>query len=210
MKNGKYFDILDSLPTYGEMYLPISEDNIPFYSEGFVVRFYKSDGSDWVANFQLGWTGFNCVHEFESKTDILVIAGGTCYLMNHNKKEPIKVFGVGFQSCIKTLDNRIILQDLTDLSIIEPNGEFWNTERISWDGIKDLKLEGNLVSGLSFDPMNKKDEWVEFIVDLEKRNVKGGSYRQYEFEPIDENVESVLAKKEKSSWWKFWSGKAST
>ena len=25
------------------MYIPISEDGIPFYSEGYVVRFYKSD-----------------------------------------------------------------------------------------------------------------------------------------------------------------------
>ncbi|MDG4715063.1 hypothetical protein [Winogradskyella marincola] len=210
MKNGKYFDILNSLPAYGEMYVPISEDNVPFYSEGFVIRFYKSDGEDWVANFQTGWTEFNYVHEFETNPNILVVAGGTCYLMNPNKKEPINVFGVGFQNYLKTESNQIVLQDLTDLTVVEPNADYWRTERISWDGIKDLKLNGKFVTGLSYDPMNSKEEWVEFIVDLENREVKGGSYRKYEFKPIGENVESVKPKKDKKSWWNFGNGKAST
>jgi hypothetical protein len=187
------------------MYMPVSESDEPYYSEGFPVRFYKSDGIDWVANFKPGWTGLNAVYEFSGQQYILVIAGGTCYLMNPDEEKPKSTFGVGYETVIKTLDGRLILQDLTDLTIIEPNGEYWNTERISWDGIKDLKLEGNLISGLSFDPMNDKEEWVEFVVDLEKRNVKGGSYRQYEFEPVQQNAESVQRMNDKKSpWWKIW------
>jgi len=72
------------------------------------------------------------------------------------------------------------LQDSTDLTIIEANGEIWHTERISWDGIKELNIEGELINGLSLNPMSNKDEWIEFVVDLEKRNVKGGSFRQFE------------------------------
>jgi hypothetical protein len=121
--------------------------------------------------------------------------------MNPEDEKPKSTFGVGYETVIKTLDGKLILQDLTDLTIIEPNGERWSTERISWDGIKNLKLEGNLVSGLSFDPLNNKKEWVEFVVDLEKRNVKGGSYRQYEFKPIGQNIENVS---EKKPWWKIW------
>ncbi|NTW33688.1 MAG: hypothetical protein HGB12_13890 [Bacteroidetes bacterium] len=199
------YEILESLPTYGPMYIPVTDNDEPFYSEGFAIRFFKSDHTDWVANFKPGWTGLNAVYEFTDQQYILVIAGGTCYLMNPDEVKPKSSFGVGYETVIKTLDGRLILQDLTDLTIIEPNGEHWHTERISWDGIKNLKLEGNLVSGLSFDPMNDKDEWVEFVVDLEKRNVKGGSFRQYEFKPMEQNVESANRKNNtKKPWWKIW------
>jgi hypothetical protein len=204
VKKTKRYEILESLPTYGPMYIPVTENNELYYSEGFVVKFFKSDGTDWVANFKPGWTGFNAVYEFDIEDPILVIAGGTCYLMSPEEQKPKSIFGVGYESVIKTLDGKLILQDLTDLTVFEINGEHWHTERISWDGIKDLKLEGTLVSGLSFNPMNDKNRWVEFIVDLEKRNVKGGSYRQYEFKPAA-NVENVHRKNEEGQpWWKIW------
>lgn len=201
----KHHEILESLPTYGPMYIPIAENNELYYSEGFVVRFFKSDGTNWVANFKPGWTGFNAVYEFDMEDWVLVIAGGTCYLMDPEEQEPKSIFGVGYESAIKAQDDRLILQDLTDLTIVEINGEHWQTERISWDGIKDLKLEGTLVSGLSFDPMNEKDKWIEFIVDLEKRNVKGGSYRKYEFKPIAPTGEGIHKKvRAKQPWWRIW------
>ena len=199
------YEILESLPTYGPMYIPVTGDDEPYYSQGLTVRFYKDDKSDWVANFKPGWTGFNAIFEFDNRQNVLVIAGGTCYIMNPNYTKPIEVFGVGYETVIKTLGGRLILQDLTDISIIEPNGEHWDTERISWDGLKDLKLEGNLVTGLSFDPMNDKEEWVKFVVDLETRKVTGGSYRQYEFKTVGQNVESVHSKQGlKKNWWKIW------
>ena len=202
MEKTSRYEILESLPVYGRMYIPVTDNDESYYSEGFVVRFYKSNGADWVANFKPGWTGFNAIYDFENESDILVIAGGTCYLMNPEDEKPKESFGVGYVSAIKTLDGRIILQDLTDLTIIEPNGEHWHTERISWDGIKDLKLDGTLVTGLSFDPMSDKNQWVEFIVDLEKRNIKGGSYRQYEFKRVAPNVENIHIQKQ--PWWKIW------
>jgi hypothetical protein len=186
------FEILDALPTYGPMYISVTGDDEPYFSQGFTVRFFKKDQNSWVANFRPGWTGLNAVYEFIDQENILVIAGGTCYLMNPESSIPLEVFGVGYETVIKTLDNRLILQDLTDITIIEPNGDHWKTERISWDGLKGLKLEGNLVTGLSFDPMNDKKAWVEFVVDLEKRNVTGGSFRQYELKPINENVSDIM------------------
>lgn len=174
------YEILKSLPAYGPMYIPITESGESYSSEGFVVRFFKSDGTNWVANFKEGWTELNAVYEFDHQNNLLVIAGGTCYIMNPENHKPIRSFGAGYQTVIKAPKNRIILQDSTDLTIVEANGEIWHTERISWDGIKDLNIRGQLINGLSFNPMSDKDEWIEFIVDLEKRNVKGGSYRQFE------------------------------
>ena len=76
------YEILESLPTYGPMYIPVTEDGEPFYSQGLAVRFFRDDNSDWVANFKPSWTGLNAIYEFDNQQNVLVIAGGTCYIMN--------------------------------------------------------------------------------------------------------------------------------
>lgn len=161
------------------MYIPVSRSGDAFYSEGFPVRFFRSDGTTWVANFELGWTDLRDVYELLGSSNLLVIAGGVCYMMTPEDVRPISVFGVGYSTLLIAEDGRIILQDDTDLSIIETNGDHWHTERISWDGIKDLKLENNLVSGFSYDPMNSLNEWVVFTLDINTKALIGGSYRIY-------------------------------
>ena len=61
------------------MYIPVTDNDEPFYSEGFAVRFYKTDGTEWVANFQPGWTDLKTIIKFADTTNLLVIAFGTCY-----------------------------------------------------------------------------------------------------------------------------------
>ncbi len=177
----KQYEILNSLPTYGPMYVPISDNGEPFYFEGFVVRFYKTDGAEWVANFQPGSTDLKQIISFEKNKNLLIIACGTCYIMNPNETKPIEVFGV---------NDRVVLHDQTGLTIIEPDGTHWNTERISWDGLAEIKIEDNLVYGLAYNPMHDADEWVGFKYDLDAKTLTGGSF--YEFE-------------NKKKWWKVWS-----
>ena len=195
MTETKKYEILDSLPTYGPMYIPVSESGELFYSEGFAVRFYRSDDTEWIANFQLGWTDLKEIYQLEDTSNLLVIACGTCYLMNPDETKPISVFGVGFERVLKNEDGRLILQDQTDLTIIETNGNHWNTDRISWDGLKEVKIENNILSGLSYDPMNDADEWISFTVDLDTKILTGGSYHKYDIK----HKFGV-----KKPWWKVW------
>jgi len=141
----KRYEILNSLPTYGPMYVPVTDSGEAFYSEGFPVRFYKTDGTEWVANFQPGWTDLKEIIEFEKTQNLLVVACGTCYLMNPDDTKPIEVFGVGYSGIFKANKDRLVLQDQTDLTIIEPDGKHWDTERISWDGLAEIKVENNIV-----------------------------------------------------------------
>ncbi|HMI02490.1 MAG TPA: hypothetical protein VK541_08420 [Pedobacter sp.] len=205
MQQTKRYEILESLPSYGPMYIPVSENNEAYYSEGYVARFYTSEDTTWVGNFEPGLTGLDAVYEFEDDPYILVIAGGTCYLMNPDFHKPISIFGALYETAIKTLDGRLILQDSTHLTVFEISGEHWSTERISWDGIKELIIEGNLVRGVAYRPTAESDEWVEFVVDLEKRNVRGGSWCHHEFKPTVEKA-NLMHKHQpaKRRWWKIW------
>ena len=189
MTTEKRYEILDSLPTYGPMYVPVSESGDPFYSEGVVVRFFRNDGTDWVANFQSGWTDLKEVIELNKSKDLLIIANGTCYLMNPENETPVDVFGVSFSNIFKVKNGELVLQNQTDLTIIKQNGTHWNTERISWDGLKEIQIEDSVVKGLSYDPMYDADEWVEFSYDLDSKTLTGGSYHRYDNE---------------KPWWKFW------
>ena len=192
MTNHKNYEKLESLPTYGPIHISVTENNENYFSAGFPIRFFKNDKTNWVANFKPGWTELNEIFEIGNQSNLIVIAGGMFYLMNPENEKPIKAFGGGFETYLKSKNGKIILQDQTDLTVIEPNGEHWSSERISWDGIKNLKLNGNLISGLSYDPMNEENEWVEFEMNIETRKVEGGSYRNYEY------------KKSETKWWKFW------
>lgn len=172
------------------MYIPVTKNDQPLYSEGFPVRFFKADGTDWVANFELGWTDLKIICELNDTCNLLVIAGGTCYLMNPEEAKPISVFGVGYSSVLRASDGRLILEDQIDLTIVETDGSHWATERISWDGIKELRLENNTVTGLSYDPMYDADDWIDFTYDIDTKTLTGGSYQKYE---------SI-----KKPWWKIW------
>lgn len=188
MPTEKRYEILDSLPTYGPMYVPVTDNGEAFHSEGFPVRFYKTDGTEWVANFKPGWTDLKQVVAFEKTQNLLVIACGTCYIIHPNDTKPIEVFGVGYSDIFNASKGRLVLQDQTDLTIIEPDGTHWDTERISWDGLDEIKVENNLVSGLAHNPMHDSDEWVEFKYDLDTKILTGGSY--------------LL--RTKKPWWKIW------
>lgn len=169
----KRYEILESLPAYGPMYIPVSEDGEPFYSEGFAVRFYKADGTDWVANFREGWADLKTVIELSDTTDILVIAAGTCYLMNPEEAKPVSVFGADYRAVFAAQDGKHVLYDSVSLTIVEPDGGYWHTERISWDGITEVALNKNIVTGLA-DRLD--DVWVKFSYNIDTKELIGGSY----------------------------------
>jgi hypothetical protein len=171
------------------MYIPVAAEDELFYSEGFAVRFFKSDGTEWVANFKPGVTSLCNVLELNEGQNLLVIAHGQCYLMDPDKQEPIAVFGGSYLGIFETGEGRWVLPDSTDLTIVEPDGRHWDSPRISWDGIEISSVEGSVVSGVAFDPMYDVDEWVEFSFDVDTRELVGGSYYR---------------ERENKPWWKFW------
>jgi hypothetical protein len=176
MVNRKRYEVLDALPVYGPMYIPVPKDGEPFYSQGFVVRFYKSDGSEWIANFAGGLDGVSDVYQLQEENKFAVFANGKCYIMSSEHTKPLDCFGIQFDTVFISNHHQLLAVDLTSLTVIEPNGEHWDSDRISWDGFKDLTLCEDILSGFSYDPMNAKKPWVPFTFNLKTRLVTGGSY----------------------------------
>ena len=63
------------------------------YSEGYVIRFYKSDGSSWVVNFASGWSSFRLVLNYPDTNKVIVTADGEEYVMAVDQERPLATFG---------------------------------------------------------------------------------------------------------------------
>lgn len=168
------FEILPGLPATGPMYIALSADNEQFYSEGFVVRFLKSDGTIWIANFKPGWSDFSFAKEYPNANRIVIVAKGQGYIINPEIQSPIETFGLGIRQIIETKHNQLICASDCYLYLIDENESVWQSERISWDGIKDLSVEQNIITGLAYYPMT--DSWLPFTFDIESKLITGGSF----------------------------------
>ncbi|MDT0644919.1 hypothetical protein RM553_18925 [Zunongwangia sp. F363] len=210
MATDKRYEILKGLPPYGPMYIPISAENEPFYSEGYVVKFRKFNGEKWVANFRYGWTDYTNIFDFPEHTSIIVIAGGQGYIMNPDEKKPKMTFGLTINEVIQKEDGSLICSDGIHILFFDnKSGEYWRSGRISWDGIKELSLTGNKLKGQSYDPTNENQHWSPFELDMKTKELKGGSF-QYFFERnehLEVQQNGLLREKPKSNkkpWWKIW------
>lgn len=162
------------------MYIPISEDGSPFYHEGYVVRFFPTNAEPWVANFECGMGSVNMVFDLPEHNKIIVLAGGTAYLMSPDIKKPLHVFGCAFHNVLTTAEGDLILVDDIRITHLDRNsGALWSSERISWDGFRSLEIRGSKVLGESWAPggsVGNSTEWAPFSLDLAQHTVSGGSY----------------------------------
>lgn len=192
--NSNRFEVLKSLPAYGPMYIPINTDGEDFFSEGFVVKFYTKDGTNWVANFKPGWTNYYDVFDYPKFNIVVVIAGGYVYVMSPEIRKPINSYELAIEQALNHNNENLILSDSTEIfyyNIYQSN--LWCSERLSIDGIKDLKIDKNVLFGKTYD-LSDTEQWEDFSINLDTKEIKGGSF-------IKNNPTTALRKK---SWWNFW------
>lgn len=156
--------------------------NCESFSQGVLIEFFKNDGSSWVGNFGSGTAEANEVIEFPDKSRIIIFISGKMYIFDPNDPSSYKDTGIltySFGKVLRADSGQYVTYDFTDVYVIETNGDVWRSERISWDGFKDVKIEGEIVTGLSWHAMALKDqEWFPFLINLLTKEINGGSYRQ--------------------------------
>ncbi|WP_129749547.1 hypothetical protein [Flavobacterium beibuense] len=165
----KRYEILKSLPPYGPMYISIPNNNT--YSEELAVRFFKSDNTEWIANFQNG--DGDLTVSFELNKHIVIIANGICYVMNPDEQKPISTFGRSLIYANQLTDDRIILTEYGNISIIEKDGTTWHSNSIGPDDLTILKIESNIIYGQYSDYMGQSDEeWNNFTLNIDTKEIK--------------------------------------
>jgi hypothetical protein len=156
-----HYKILPGLPPYGTDLEIVSIDQ-PAYSEGFVVQFFKDDGSAWIANFGKGFSSSSGVYEYPGNK-LIVFAGVRGYAIDPNKKEPLYTFGHELE-VIEVEKLR-----LACFVVIEPDFTRWEIAGLPFGGFEQLRVGSGCVKGLGYNYYAQENQ--PFTLDLNAREV---------------------------------------
>lgn len=169
------FEVLPGLPGVGPVPEQFTATGQGTHSEGFVVRFNPRSSESWVGNFVSGFVGYTGAFTHPDGRTVVIISGGQAYQVDPATRKLLRHFGGGItEAIIEPSRKLLILSDGIRLWALDASGQRWETERLSWDGTRSLRIEGQAVTGEAYDPMG--DKWIPFSVCLETGKVNGGSY----------------------------------
>jgi hypothetical protein len=158
------------------------------------VKFSDKDGvNEWIGKFGDGhhW-GSRRVTKVAEPDRFFVSAGGFAYLIDATTRKLVSqyckhnVLDVAYDG----QKNLLIVADYKRLNWVEFDGKTLFSKNVAVDGIRDLKVESRILSGLAI--KNYGDEEKRFKFDLDKLEIVGW-----------EKLPSTKPKGAKA-WWKFW------
>ena len=208
MTNPKRCELLGGLSGDGPMYVPVSYDDKEFYNEGTVVRFYKADGSIWIANFKSASSSPKAVFDFPKHDRIVVVAGGIGYVMSPESKTPITLFqDFVFEAPYADEDTLVYLTMdgicIMNVADMLPYATPWPA---IIDEIKNVAVEDKVISGWVYTYDIDPDHWfwIDFSFNVDLREITGGILlvRERRDNALLNTQQISIAKSK--PWWKFW------
>lgn len=172
------FEVLPGLPGVGPLPEQFTITGQGTHHEGFVVRFHAHLSESWVGNFQGGLSGYSSAIAHPDGRTVIVVSGGQAYQVDPASRSLLRHFGGMITDVIACpAEDLLVFSDGIRMWAEDATGQRWQTERISWDGIRDLAVESDSIVGESYDPTNRDRPWSRFSVCLKTGTVKGGSYK---------------------------------
>jgi hypothetical protein len=167
------FDILPGLPATGPYPEQFSVHG-GTHREGFVVRFVPDTGEGWVGNFQRGFgvTYLSGVFELPGTAAFVVVSGGQAYVVQPESRKAVETFGSSIRAAAHD-ERRLVFATDTEAIVLEGTGR-WVSERLAWDGIADLKIDGDRLTGQGRDALI--DDWRTVELDLASHAVLRSAY----------------------------------
>lgn len=176
MTTSTLWEIIDGLPAYGPMPIPFSPTEQGSHQEGLVVRFFTATGS-WVGNFQRGSTSLDEVFAHPDGQHVMVVAGGTAYIVDREGQRLVAHLETEIEQVVNVLElGVVLLGNGLWFEALGSTGQAWRSRRISWDGMRNISLDGTVVRGEAYAPGGPDGTWCPFELDAMTGAVSGGSY----------------------------------
>ncbi len=178
------FEVLAGLPGYGPMPLPFAAGAYrgawSGHSEGFIVRFHPKSRETWVGNFQPETGGWRGILRHPNGNHLVVVASGFGYIVDPETCQLVSMLDGCIQHALALPDlDAIIFSDGLRFEAITSGGVWWQSSRISWDEIRNIKIEGAILHGeASSVPAPSDGDWVPFTLDLTTGQCEGGVFEQ--------------------------------
>jgi hypothetical protein len=171
------FEVLPGLPTYGPMAISFTKNGAREHREGLVVRFYPTKSEPWVGNFIGGMTACNIVLEHPNETYVIVVARGEAHIVDPERRVVLDRMMADIQQAFSLPAlGFVVFQGLTDFSALKADNSGWRSPRISWDGIRNVKVRETELLGEAYTPIG--DTWVPFKLDLLNGHCTDGIYEK--------------------------------
>lgn len=143
------------------------------------IEFRAPESLPWIGRFDKGLGGLNATVRHPNGTDVVVIASGSAWLVRVRDRHAEEIEPAVFRAWRLTEPERLVLscQDIAFLCLGR-NGPIWKTDRISFDGFRDLRVDGDFITGKAWQP-SIEDEWVSFRVSLADGRLAGGAWGRW-------------------------------
>jgi hypothetical protein len=154
--------ILPGMPPYGPM--PIYFGNGSSAREGLVVQFGYGDERSWTGNFERGRSDCNQAVVFPDTDVAIVVASGTGYIIDIGSKKLLNTIeDITFAKLVPELA-AVVVGDETRFEAMRSDSILWVSPRISWDGMRNIKMWDAKLSGEAYSIVDEK--WHRFELDV--------------------------------------------
>lgn len=170
------------------------------------VKFSDHYGiTEWIGKFGCGTSAAMRVTKVAEPDRFLVTAGGFAYLVDATHRTLLNHFEDQFAQDVafEPTRNAFVVADYVRVYLVEKGEVVWRSPRIALDGIRDLKIDGQLVRGLAVTGYEGEEE--EFSVNLASHEVRCPT----DYSSWDKPSDSVIANPSVDTpkakpWWRFW------
>jgi hypothetical protein len=172
------FRVLPGLPPYGPAARAFPASFGRTGREGYVVEFCSDTSAAWVGNFRRGWGGYEGVCLHPNGNDVVVFASGNGYIVDPHTGGLRDEIRGHVEYLWQVSDPPGFIYDLQGLAFVRigPDGLYWHSRRLSWDGFRDVVFTVDRITGLAYLPSGTDDRWCPFEVELATGRSLGGSY----------------------------------
>lgn len=168
------FEVLTGLPATGKTAIAFPPGSLGF-SEGLVVGVRCESSETWIGNFSNGETDHSAVYKHPDGKRLIVIAGGSDYLVDPFTKELLAQIAsdISFSRDFPAL-GIVVFGDNTAFWAEGKVGRAWTTPRISWDGLADINVTEDILTGNWYSAID--EGWHEFSLILSSGKLVGETY----------------------------------
>ena len=165
---------LPGLPPYGPMATAFPAEWGRSGKEGAVVEF-KTDDDSWVANFMPGISGIQLAEVHPNGRDAVVVASGDLWAVDIAARSAKRLLpAVDSVFAVDNPTGWVFTRQSLALARLGPDGILWHTKRLSLDGLGQVHIEGDRISGVAWTGID--DQWVPFEVELASGRSWGGGF----------------------------------
>jgi hypothetical protein len=139
---------------------------------GLWLKVKTESGKSWIGVFAFGYSSppaFSRVVSTPDRDRLCVIAKGAAYVVKSDEPEVWDKIPVDPVLDVRLVPEKelMVFSDFIRLAAYRRGTVAWRSPRVCWDALKIIRITGEAIEGIGYDPTNSVTRELPFSVDLE-------------------------------------------